>query len=233
MSQPPDQEQQRIRIVLLDDHILLREALARLLSSEPDFELVAECSTSLDTLKVVKSAPVDVVLVDLRIAKEFIHSAQNAHFGGKCLVVAREVDAADSAIVLKMGAFGIFLESDSASRLMLAIRLVAKGESWVDQKVIRLLADRFPDNQGRLARVLTEREQVVLNGVVDGLSNRKIGDQIGVSESSIKATLQQLFTKTGVRSRSRLVRFALEGPQSAGHQELETDASLGNHQSLG
>ena len=58
----------------------------------------------------------------------------------------------------------------------------------------------------------TEREQTVLQGIVDGLSNRKIGNQIGVSESTIKATLQSLFSKAGVRTRSQLVRIALEGP---------------------
>jgi DNA-binding NarL/FixJ family response regulator len=117
--------------------------------------------------------------------------------------------------VLRYGASGIFLESDSSSRLVQAIRLVANGEAWVDQKVIQLLADRYPQHEGRLLGALTDREQAVLDRVVDGLSNRKIGDQMGVSESSIKATLQQLFTKAGVRTRSQLVRIALESSQAA------------------
>jgi DNA-binding NarL/FixJ family response regulator len=197
----------RIRIVLLDEHLLFRESLARLLA---DFEVVAQCATSPDALKTVKGAEVDVVLVDLDIAKEFIHSAQKARFRGKSLVVARTADPTDSATVLKFGASGIFLESDTSSRLMQAIRLVANGEAWVDQKVIQLLADRYPHYDGRLRGNLTDREQTVLDGVMDGLSNRKIGGQLGVSESSIKATLQQLFTKAGVRTRSQLVRIALE-----------------------
>jgi len=206
----------RIRLVLCDDHLLFRESLARLLAMEQDFEIVAQCSNSPDALKTVRGTDVDVVLVDLGIAKEFVLGASKVHYRGKSLVVARAVDATDSAAVLKYGASGIFLESDSSTRLMQAIRLVANGEAWVDQKVIQLLADRYPQYDGRLRGTLTDREQTVLDGIMDGLSNRKIGDQMGVSESSIKATLQQLFTKAGVRTRSQLVRIALEGPLAAG-----------------
>jgi two-component system, NarL family, nitrate/nitrite response regulator NarL len=99
--------------------------------------------------------------------------------------------------------------------LIQAIRLVASGEAWVDQKVVQFLAERYPNFEARWHGSLTAREQIVLNGVVDGLSNRKIGDQIGVSESTIKATLQHLFKKAGVRTRSQLVRIALEGPPVA------------------
>jgi DNA-binding NarL/FixJ family response regulator len=75
------------------------------------------------------------------------------------------------------------------------------------------MADRFlqGDQQG-LPRTLTEREDQVLRGVFEGLANKEIAAKIGVSESSVKATLQQLFDKTGVRTRSQLVRIALEGP---------------------
>ena len=205
----------RIRIVLLDDHLLFRESLARLLATERDFEIVAQCSSCTEALKAVKSSNVNVVLVDLDIAKEFVFSARKAHYRGKSLVVARAVDAPDSAAVLKCGASGIFLESDSSSRLLQAIRLVANGEAWVDQRVLQLLADRFPQYDARLLGSLTEKETSVLDGVVEGLSNRKIGDQIGATESSVKATLQQLFTKAGVRSRSQLVRIALEGLYAA------------------
>jgi two-component system nitrate/nitrite response regulator NarL len=214
-SIPEQSGQPRIRLVLLDDHLLFRESLARLLASEHDFELVTECATSAEALKSLRRSKADVILVDIGIAKEFIPWAQKVRYPGKCLVIAREVDATGSAIVLKYGASGIFLASDSSSRLMQAIRLVASGEAWVDQKVLQLLAERYPHFETKWRGDLTERERTVLHGVVDGLSNRKIGDQIGVSESTIKGTLQHLFKKAGVRTRSQLVRIALEGPAAA------------------
>ncbi len=206
----------RIRIVLLDDHLLFRESLARLLGSEHDFELIAECAAPPEALETLSAAAVDVLLVDIALAKEFIPCARKARYQGKFLVIARDIDVKGSAAVLSRGASGIFLESDGSARLVQAIRLVANGEVWVDQKVIQLLADRYPDYDGRWWGTLKEREQAVLKGIVDGLSNRKIGSQIGVSESTIKAILQQLFSKAGVRTRSQLVRIALEGPKASG-----------------
>ena len=209
----------RIRLVLLDDHVLFRESLARLLASDPGLELVAECTTPSETLKSLKGSKVDVLLVDSGVANEFILEARKARYAGKILVIAREIDATRSAVVLKCGASGIFLDSDSSARLIQAIRLVANGEAWVDQKVIQLLAERYQIYENRWLGTLTEKERTVLQGVVDGLSNRKIGDQIGVSESTIKATLQNLFSKAGVRKQeptgeNRPERTPLNVPKS-------------------
>ena len=199
----------RIRLALLHDHALFRESLARLLASEQDFDLVAECTTPSETLERLSSAEIDVLVVDFRMAKEFIPSARKAGYQGKSLVVAREIDARGSAMVLSSGASGIFLESDCSARLIQAIRFVASGEAWVDQKVIQLLAGQYPHYEDRWWGALTQREQAVLEGVVAGLSNKKIGIRIGVSESTVKAVLQQLFNKAGVRTRSQLVRIAI------------------------
>jgi two-component system nitrate/nitrite response regulator NarL len=177
---------------------------------------VAQCTTPSEALKNLKGSGVDVILVDIGVAKEFIPCARKARYPGRSLVIARETDATGSAIVLKFGASGVFLDSDSSARLIQAIRLVANGEAWVDQKVIQLLAERYPQFEDRWFGMLTEREQAVLQGVIDGLSNRKIGDKISMSESTVKATLQGLFTKAGVRSRSQLVRIALEAPAPPG-----------------
>jgi len=201
----------RIRLMLLDEHLLFRESLGRLLATEHDFELVAECNTPVEALKTLKRSTADVILVDISLAQEFIPLARKARHSGKYLVLARDVDPIASATVLKSGASGIFQASDSPHRLMQAIRLVASGEAWVDYKVVQLLAERYPHFESRWPSNLSEREQTVLRGVVDGLSNKRIGNQIGVSESTIKAALQQLFKKAGVRTRSQLVRIALEG----------------------
>jgi len=86
------------------------------------------------------------------------------------------------------------------------------GEIWVDPKVIQLMADRVDQREDeRVSPLLTEREQQVLRGIFEGLSNKEIGAQLGVTDGAVKATLQQLFQKTGVRTRSQLVRIALEG----------------------
>jgi DNA-binding NarL/FixJ family response regulator len=203
----------RIRIVLLDCHALLRTSLSRVFASEPDFELAGECAGSGDALALLTTAAPDVVLLEFDLGDEhgndFIAAALRTGYGGKFVVLTSHPDARDSAHALKLGASGIFLKSESAARLVHAVRAVANGEIWIDPRVIQTLAEHFPLGVHE-APALSEREQKVLEGIVGGLSNRRIGDGLGLSEGSVKAVVQQLFDKTGVRTRGQLVRIALE-----------------------
>jgi DNA-binding NarL/FixJ family response regulator len=215
---------ERLRLLLLDDHGLFREALSRLLASEPDFEVVGQCATAAEALEVLRLASVDVVLLDLVLGKEpgipFIPAARRAGYRGKILVVTAGLTGTESLKALHLGASGIFLKHNPPPMLTKAIRLVAGGEMWVDQRVIQLMAEGVHQREDQsfrkliaesIRKRLTEREQRVLRAVVDGLTNRSIADGLGVSEGSVKATLQQLFEKTQVRTRSQLVRVAIEG----------------------
>jgi DNA-binding NarL/FixJ family response regulator len=207
---------QTIRLLLLDDHVLFREGLSRLLASEPDFEMTGHCGTVAEALEIMACSPVDLVLLDFDLetdhGSQFITAAREAGYTGKILMVTAGMNAAESSTALKLGASGIFLKHNSPGSLAQAIRLVAGGEMWVDQRVIQLLADSVPQRQDPGIRsLLTEREQEVLRGLFEGLTNKEIASQLGVSESAVKATLQQLFQKTRVRTRSQLVRIALEG----------------------
>jgi DNA-binding NarL/FixJ family response regulator len=206
---------QPIRLLLLDDHILFRESLSRLLASEPDFEMVGQSGASGEALDMLSRKPVDVVLLDFDLGEEhgsqFIAAARRAGYTGRILMVTAGMNAAESSIALQMGASGIFLKHNSPGTLAKAIRMVAGGEMWVDPRVIQLMADGVQHREEQSVRkLLTERERQVLRGIFEGLTNKEIAGQIGVSEGAVKATLQQLFQKTRVRTRSQLVRIALE-----------------------
>jgi DNA-binding NarL/FixJ family response regulator len=206
---------QPIRLLLLDDHILFREGLSRLLASEPDFEMAGHCGTSAEALSMLRRFPVDMVLLDFDLGDDhgshFISAAREAGYAGRILMITAGMTATESSIALQSGASGIFLKHNSPVTLAKAIRLVASGEMWVDQRVIQLMADGVHQREERgIRRLLTEREQQVLRCIFEGLTNKEIAAQIGVSEGAVKATLQQLFQKTRVRTRSQLVRIALE-----------------------
>ena len=206
---------ERIRLLLLDDHVLFRESLSRLLAAEPDFEMVGHCGTAAGALEIIRRSPVEVILLDYDLGDdngEFIGAARQAGFTGKILMVTAGMSATESSGALKAGASGIFLKHNSPGSLAQAIRLVASGEMWVDQRVIQQLADGVTQHDQRnFRKLLTDREQQVLRGLFEGLTNKEIAAQLGVSESAIKATLQQLFQKARVRTRSQLVRIAIEG----------------------
>jgi two-component system, NarL family, nitrate/nitrite response regulator NarL len=205
---------QPIRLLLLDDHILFREGLSRLLVSEPDFETVAQCGAPAEALEVLAHSAVDIVLLDFDLEDDtgtrFISAATAAGYRGKILMVTAGMNALDSSHAWKLGISGIFLKHSSPATLLQAIRTVAAGKLWIDQKAAHPAPLAAPRAGARSSASLTPREQHVLRSVFEGLTNKEIAYEIGVSLSSVKATLQQLFEKTGVRTRSQLVRIAIE-----------------------
>jgi DNA-binding NarL/FixJ family response regulator len=94
---------------------------------------------------------------------------------------------------------------------------VAAGEAWVDLEVLQLLAGPIAERENRnLQSLLTKREQQALEGILDGLTNKALASQLGVSEGATKTILREIFRKAGVRRRSQLVRLALTGSPGAG-----------------
>jgi DNA-binding NarL/FixJ family response regulator len=205
----------RIQLLLIDDHVLFRQSLGRLLASETDFEVVAECGTAADALDVLQHQTVDVVLLDFDLGHDpgshVIAASRRAGSTAKVLMVTAGMTAEESATALRLGASGIFLKHGSPAALVQAVRLVADGAMWVDEDIIQRMAAQVAEPKATPDRPhLTEREQQVLEGVFEGLANKEIGARVGVSESAVKSTLQQLFRKARVRTRSQLVRVALE-----------------------
>jgi len=205
----------KIRILLLDDHSLFREGLSRLLEGEPDLEMVACCASVGEATDVIRQKPIDLVLLDYDLGKErgfeFITQARQWGFQGRFLMVTAGMSDAESVQALDLGVSGIFPKHSSPVVLTQAIRKVMAGETWLDENAIQSLVRVSIHPPGAdQTTPFTERETQVLHGVFEGLSNKEIGSRLNISESSVKAALQQLFQKTGVRTRSQLVRIALE-----------------------
>ena len=213
----------RIRLLLLDDHILFREGLRRLLISEPDFETVAECGTPAEAIEVLSRAAVDVVLLDFDLEDQtgtrFIASATAAGYQGKILMVTAGMSPLDVSVARKLGISGIFLKYNPPASLLEAIRIVAAGGSWMDPKMAA--SGPGASESSPSSTHLTPREQKVLRCVFEGLSNKEMAYQLGVSHSSVKATLQHLFDKMGVRTRGQLVRIAIERSLDVARQESD------------
>jgi len=205
----------RIQLLLLDDHVLFRAGLSRLLATEEDFQVVAQCATSAEAMEILAGHSVDLVLLDYDLGEEhgfeFIRQARAAGYGARIFIVTGGMSDSDIVRALGHGVCGIFLKTSPPAQLSEAIRKVMAGETWIDQRCIHALVqavDRSKANERR--RQLSDRERDVLKGVFEGLTNKEIASALGISEGSVKSALQQLFIKTGVRTRSQLVRVALE-----------------------
>jgi two-component system, NarL family, nitrate/nitrite response regulator NarL len=209
-------EQKSIRLLLIDDHALFRESMARLLQSEVGFEVIAHCASGAEALQIiVSSKEIDIVLLDLDLGQErgveFLDRLRNVHFAGKVLLVTAGVNDSEVPGLVRKGISGVFLKHGSPALLIQAIRETMEGRVLFEQDLLRRAFEgREASSASPRRPKLTERERQVLSFVFEGLANKQIADRLQISEAAVKASLQQLFAKTGVRTRSQLVRVALE-----------------------
>ena len=206
----------KIQLLLLDDHTLFRVMLSRLLDTDPNFAVAAQCSSTEKALQALARHRIDLVFLDYDLGNRetgfhFIRKARDAGYTGRIFIVTAGMSDADYVRALGHGVCGIFLKHSSPELLTEAIHKVMAGETWIDQRCIHALVQAVENQRSETpGNQLTERERQVLKGVFSGLSNKEIGSQLNISEASVKSALQQLFVKTGVRTRSQLVRVALE-----------------------
>jgi two-component system, NarL family, nitrate/nitrite response regulator NarL len=200
-----------IRILLIDDHALFRESVARALSADSQLE-IEHCASISAAMEMLAQRPFDLVLLDHDLgnerASQFLPAARQGGFVGRVLVVTAWVSGTEARRLLQQGVAGIFLKHAPLDDLSTAIRTVMAGGNWVDNS----LAGRDENALEGESSVpqFNDRQRKVLRFVLEGLSNKEIAWRLQISESYVKAILQSLFQKTGVRTRGQLVRVAFE-----------------------
>jgi DNA-binding NarL/FixJ family response regulator len=207
-------------LLLVDDHVLFREGLSRLLAEEPDLLIAGQCSTGEQALEALHACGEDakpaLILLDFDLGEstgfQFLEAARQAGFSGKVLMVTAGMSPGDTVRALEAGASGLFLKHAPPTELVAAIRKVMNGEALLSAGGLSRLLEAARQEESRRAPSLqlSDRERAVLRGVFAGLANKEIAARLGISEGYVKAVLQQLFGKTGVRTRAQLVRIALE-----------------------
>jgi two-component system nitrate/nitrite response regulator NarL len=200
-----------IRIYLLDDHSLFREGLRRLLMTDKQFVVVGQSGNPTQALEELDQTKPDILVLDYDLGGEnalnFLNQLKTIGFAGKILIVTAGLPDRDALALIKAGIAGIFHKQDSPEDLQRAILEVSQGRVLIDQQYLKaIVAGAGPQESIRF----TERERVTLRYLLQGLANKEVAANLNISESAVKATLQQLFSKTGVRTRSQLVLLAIE-----------------------
>lgn len=212
MQQPPVATKM-IRVLIVDDHSLFRGGVMRLLESERDMQAQA-CANIPEAMEILARQPADVVLLDYDLGaergSELVTLMKERGLRARILVVTAGVSGRQAMDLMQQGVAGIFPKTDSPQSLVEAIRKVNSGEAWLKQDHLQLLVQNLNEPAQPGEKALSARERAVLRGVVEGLANKEIAAELQISESSVKAALQQVFNKTGVRTRSQLVRVALD-----------------------
>jgi two-component system nitrate/nitrite response regulator NarL len=200
-----------IRVLIVDDHALFRQGLARLLDGEPGFKVVGQCSTVDEAAQAACTSRPHVVLLDVdlpgRAAGDFFELL-SPDISCVTLLVTAVLNHGEIARLLRLGAKGAFSKSTDSSRLPSAIRQALAGEIWVDQVYLKgfiAAAATAPATAEIDAPAPSGREREVLALICCGLSNKQIADELSFSEPTVKAALQRLFRKFGVSNRAQLL----------------------------
>jgi two-component system response regulator DegU len=222
---------EKIKIVIIDDHQLFREGVKRILSMEPEFDIVADGQDGSQAIELVKIHRPDVILMDINMpqmsgveaTKELIQTFPNA----KVLILSIHDDESYVTHVLKTGASGYLLKEMDASALIEAVKVVASGGAYIHPKVTHNLINEYR----RLAteddlheesigfreveyrkplHILTRRECEVLQLMTDGQSNRAIGETLFISEKTVKNHVSNILQKMSVNDRTQAVVEAIK-----------------------
>ncbi|MBC7926982.1 MAG: response regulator transcription factor [Bryobacteraceae bacterium] len=209
----PVSDARPIRLYLVDDHALFREGLVRLLGADTELQLVgAEAEPDL-AFAAITTQGVDVLLLDYDLGShssaDFVVRLRRDGFTGKILLVTAGLPDREALQMIRAGVAGIFHKQHATEDLKRSIRQVFEGNVLIEEHYLRKLVQVASEDESNGIR-LTDRDKQILRLLIEGLANKEIAGSLKVSESAVKAALQMLFQKTGVRTRSQLVRVALE-----------------------
>lgn len=207
-----------IKILIADDHLIIRQGLRLILETENEFELMGEASDGVEALSLCKKLKPDVVLMDLRMP----------NMDGLTAIEKLRVEQPDIAVVilttfnedelmfrgLQAGAHGYLLKDTDRSTLFDTIRAAARGETLLKPEIMARVLSRTkaPSTQSKANESinLTEREQEVLEAVARGERSKEIASHLGISERTVKAHLASIYNKLGVDSRAAAIAVAAQ-----------------------
>jgi DNA-binding NarL/FixJ family response regulator len=209
-----------IRILIADDHPMVRDGLRALLGTQPDFDVVGDARDGEEALRLAYDMRPDVLLLDMAMPQlsgmEVLRELSAARTAPcRTILVTAALQKLDVPRVLKYGARGIVLKDSPIEMVFKSIRKVHDGEVWVTREAMTDLMDDIstpaaPPSADRIDYGLTPREREVLARLVDGDTNKEIADRLGVSEGTVKHHLTSIFTKTGATNRLELGLLALQ-----------------------
>ncbi len=213
-----------IKVLLVDDHAIVRKGIIALLETEADIQIVGEASNGLEAVRLAESLKPDVILMDLVMpgvnGVDAIRKIKAQEPAARILVLTSFGTDDKVFPALKAGALGYLLKDSNPQELIEAIRLVQQGESWLHPAVARIvLNELMHTTEPSASEQLTERETDVLKLLAHGLSNRDIAERLVISEATVRTHVSSLLAKLHLASRTQAALYALREGLASLEQE--------------
>lgn len=204
-----------VRVILADDHPIILEALAQVLSVAGEFDVITRCADGDEALAAVRRARPDVLVLDVRMPRrngmEVLREIHREQLPTRVVLLTAEVTDEEVVDAVRLGVGGIVLKEAAPRQLLQAVRTVAAGGDYIDESSIRKALDRMLRREAgnaEAARLLTARELEIVRLVASGLRNKQIGDKLSITEGTVKIHLHAIYQKLGVSGRVELSNYA-------------------------
>jgi len=206
-----------IRVLLADDHVLVRQGIRQFLEDEGDIEVIAEANDGAEAIQMIQEQQPDIAILDIRMPKvsgvEATRRIKDRFPNVRVLILTAYDDDPYVFALLQAGADGYVLKTASADELVRAVRTVHKGQSALSpeiaSKVVQQMTSGKPAAAAEQIESLTERELDVLRLAAQGKTNRAIGNELEISHRTVQGHLASIYGKLGVNSRTEAVTEAL------------------------
>jgi two-component system, NarL family, nitrate/nitrite response regulator NarL len=212
-----------IRIVLADDHPIVRDGLRKLLTLEDDIEVVGEASDGREVVQVVQETEPDILLLDLRMPHmdglATLQALQHIEPKTRVIILTASEDKNEFVQAMKLGCCGIVLKQTASDLIVKSIRKVFGGEIWLDSHTTAAVMRQFAapgetvngsaGKGGRERSPLSQREREIVGLVAQGYKNREMAEKMFISEQTVKNHLHNIFDKLGVSDRLELALYAI------------------------
>ncbi|MQX17975.1 response regulator [Sinorhizobium terangae] len=201
-----------LRVIVVDDHLIVLDGLRRLIETVPGWQVVATCQNAVQALDVLNSGSVDVVVLDLRMPEmsglEFVRRVRR---GVTIVILTADIGDGQLEEAMQLGVSGIVLKEQAPVALLDCIRKVVAGGTYFHDPALKDALDRIREQEterSRILEALTQREIEVSRLAAMGMRSREIGTQLGISTGTVKLHLHSIYSKLGISTRVELANLS-------------------------
>ena len=205
-----EQAMSAVRVVIADDHPMVLLGMEALFRAEPDIEPLISCADGKTALNAIRTLQPDIAFLDMYLPKmsglEVLKAVLAEGLSTAVVIVASMFDGPHLERAAALGAAGILLKGAEPAEFLSCLRAIRAGENWISSSLLQRISDPDPNISGRVyLHGLTAREREILELVCEGLTNKEIGNRLGVSEGTVKIHLHNMYRKTAVSNRTSLM----------------------------